>query len=194
MSSPGSLVIPTRVVKPSTAADGRDHLQPLLDHGGPGRRLGFARYRATVTLDREWTGGYGAYLPLGKTMDTVRVRINGRIGRRRESARPVIDAGPFLKSGVNEIEFEVATSLRNRLLATRGAAAFRVMPGGPPERRGYGLLGPVVLRPYGQVRSLNDEHTDSQSTDVLGFEPPVRVVAQIRNRRRQTSPWPSRRP
>ena len=168
----------TEIVKRSLPRQDVTTLQPLLSMEGLADVSGVVRYAATVTLDKEWTGGFGAYLSLGGTLDTVRVRINDQPAGPVNQLDPVIDAGPFLRSGANRIEIEVATSLRNRLLATRGAAALGG-PGGPAERRGYGLLGPVVLQPYGQVPiRLTSPHGLVVSVDVLGFEPPVRVLAE----------------
>jgi hypothetical protein len=57
----------------------------------------------------------------------------------------VADIGPYLKAGRNSIAVRVATTLNNRLAKVDESVANRglVQP--------YGLVGPVVLTPYGQA-------------------------------------------
>jgi hypothetical protein len=52
----------------------------------------------------------------------------------------------YLHRGVNAIEIEVATTLRNRL-----RLADPLVYGGA-ARQSYGLVGPVRLVPYGEAR------------------------------------------
>jgi hypothetical protein len=103
-------------------------------------------------LGSEWRDGVGAYLSLGLTEDTVRVRINGQLVGPVNQINPVVDVGPYLREGSNEIEVEVASSLLNRLL---GMQDERILSGGflgldAPDPASYGLLGPVTLQPYAE--------------------------------------------
>ncbi len=142
-----------------------ERLRPWTEIEGLEHVSGVGTYSTTVDLEEGWTGGYGAYLDLGDHVDTVRVRVNGQSVGPVDQIHSVVDVGPSLEGGANTVEVEVATSLANQLLQVRpelAAAPPRPPgpgggPGGPPRPRmtpqaqGYGLLGPVVLRPYGQV-------------------------------------------
>uniref|UniRef100_A0AAU1UH35 Glycosyl hydrolase n=1 Tax=Streptomyces sp. NBC_00119 TaxID=2975659 RepID=A0AAU1UH35_9ACTN len=107
---------------------------------------GVGRYRTTVTLERPWTGGYGAYLELGTPSGTCRVTVNGRQLDPVDQINPVVDVGPWLKRGDNTIEVEVASTLANRLRVSDPDVY------GGLARQQYGLTGPVRLVPYGQAR------------------------------------------
>ncbi|WUI03971.1 glycosyl hydrolase [Spirillospora sp. NBC_00431] len=108
---------------------------------------GVGRYTTTFDLGPAWTGGHGAYLHLGQVNGTVRVRANGRRTSPVDLNDPVVDLGGHLRRGRNTVEIEVATTLRNRLRTLSPEQA--TMP-----RQPYGLIGPVVLRPYGQAEIL----------------------------------------
>jgi hypothetical protein len=56
----------------------------------------------------------------------------------------VLDLAGLLRAGHNTVEIEVSTTLRNRLRPLNPAQA-------ATSRQDYGLLGPVVVRPYGQA-------------------------------------------
>ena len=58
---------------------------------------------------------------------------------------PVIDISRHLENGTNEIEIEVATTLRNRL-----RTLLPVFENVEPQP--YGLAGPVRLIPYGEEK------------------------------------------
>lgn len=100
---------------------------------------GVGTYR--VSFDSARLPGMGAYLDLGKVVDTFQVTVNGNsihdVGFQDTSK---IDIGPFLRAGRNHLEVRVATPLRNAVIkATNGA---------PKTRTSNGLVGPVVLRTY----------------------------------------------
>jgi hypothetical protein len=104
---------------------------------------GVGRYRTTVDLGR-WDRGLGAYLDLGEVFDTYRVRVNGTALPPADVLDTVVDVGPWLRSGRNSIEVEVATTLNNRLRVSR-PEVFSIA-----ARQAYGLVGPVRLLPYRQ--------------------------------------------
>jgi len=104
---------------------------------------GIGTYTTHVKLPR---GVPGAYLDLGKATDTVRLEVNGKLVPLDQSNIRRIDLGGYLRAGSNKVVVRVASTLINavRLSSTAGA-----------ETRGrnpnYGLVGPVVLRSYGQA-------------------------------------------
>ncbi|GGV42640.1 hypothetical protein GCM10010182_79190 [Actinomadura cremea] len=107
---------------------------------------GVGTYTTTVTLPEEWNKGHGAYLALGRAVDTVRVEVNGRpVGGINQSDINNIDLGDHLRPGPNTITVTVSTTLYNAVKAA-GGATYRL-----PEQR-TGLLGPVVLTPYTDTR------------------------------------------
>ncbi|WP_210491766.1 glycosyl hydrolase [Patulibacter sp. SYSU D01012] len=106
---------------------------------------GVGTYRTTLRLDGAWTGGFGAYLDLGRVVDSVRVTVNGRATAPVDPMDPRVDVGPYLHGGDNAIEVRVASTLLNAVRATPGTGA------GSRARADYGLMGPVRLRPYGEA-------------------------------------------
>lgn len=107
---------------------------------------GIGTYTTTLTLQDAWTGGFGAYLDLGRVVDTVRVTVNGReVPAVNAMDRARIDLGGYLRGGENTITIRVASTLLNAVRATpdTGAAS--------RARADYGLIGPVRVVPYGQV-------------------------------------------
>ncbi|MEV1024856.1 glycosyl hydrolase [Streptomyces sp. NPDC050264] len=106
---------------------------------------GIGTYRTTVRLGREWTAAHGALLELGGVFDTFTVRVNGHDLPPVDQLTRVADLGTLLRTGVNTIEIEVATTLLNRLRVARPA----VFGGG--KRQEYGLTGPVRLVPYARA-------------------------------------------
>jgi hypothetical protein len=133
---------PTSTVKPKrqfslTALAAWPSIPGLADVSGIGR------YRTTVDLGR-WDRGLGAYLDLGEVFDTYRVRVNGAALPPSDVLDTVVDVGPWLRSGRNTIEVEIATTLNNRLRVSR-PEVFAIA-----ARQAYGLVGPVRLLPYRQ--------------------------------------------
>ncbi|WP_223166787.1 hypothetical protein [Nonomuraea sp. SYSU D8015] len=86
--------------------------------------------------------GGGAYLELGEVTDTCRVLVDGRPLDPVNQLNPVVDLG----RGVKTLQVEVATPLGNRLRVADPAVY------GGLTRQPYGLLGPVRVVPYGEVR------------------------------------------
>jgi hypothetical protein len=94
-----------------------------------------------VTLGEEWSRQRGAFLDLGEFVDTARVTVNGKVQAPVDPAKPIVDIGRGLRPGANVIEVEIASTLYNRLHASRPDVFF--WPG-----KQYGLMGPVRLIPY----------------------------------------------
>ena len=107
---------------------------------------GIGTYTTTVDVGPAWTGGTGAYLNLGSVTDTATVAVNGTtLPPLDYSDETKIDLGPYLHAGANAIKVIVASNLSN---------AVRVAPGlgtATRARQNYGLIGPVVLTPYGEA-------------------------------------------
>ncbi len=104
-------------------------------------------YTTTVELPGGWSGGRGAWLDLGAVVDTAVVTVNGtRLDPVDPQDTSRIDLGGALRAGTNTIEVRVASTLFNavRVAPGTGAAA--------RARQQYGLLGPVVLTPYGEAQ------------------------------------------
>ncbi|WP_322405324.1 glycosyl hydrolase [Massilia luteola] len=100
---------------------------------------GLGVYRAS--FDFPGQPGTGAYLDLGKVVDTFQVSMNGKLIAGLNYQDPSkIDVGPYLRAGKNELEVRVATPLRN--------AVVKATNGDPRTRTSNGLMGPVVVRPY----------------------------------------------
>ncbi|PSK85017.1 alpha-L-rhamnosidase-like protein [Murinocardiopsis flavida] len=108
---------------------------------------GIGRYTAHVELGADWArNGNRARLDLGAVSDSVRVRINGELLPPVDPHRPVAEATAYLRTGHNTVEIEIATTLRNRLRTLDTHPAFAAA-----ERQPYGLVGPVLLVPYGEA-------------------------------------------
>ncbi|GAA4623184.1 glycosyl hydrolase [Actinoallomurus vinaceus] len=109
-----------------------------------GNASGVGTYTTTVVMPAGWNKDNGAYLDLGKAVDTVRVEVNGRlVSGIDQSDINRIDLGKQLHAGSNTITVTVSTTLYNAVKAT-GGATYRL-----PNQR-TGLLGPVVLTPYAE--------------------------------------------
>jgi hypothetical protein len=107
---------------------------------------GIGVYTASFDLpSRPWTGGRGAYLDLGAFFNTARVELNGHRLPPVDPHHPVLDLAGRLRAGRNTLRVEVTTTLRNRLRTLDASQAVTT-------RQEYGLLGPVTIRPYGEVR------------------------------------------
>jgi hypothetical protein len=106
---------------------------------------GVGHYRTTVTLPATWDQTLGATLSLGTVSDTFRVWVNGSLVPPTGILATSLDVGGLLQAGANTIEVEVATTLLNRLRVVTPAIY------GIAARQAYGLIGPVVLTPYGQA-------------------------------------------
>lgn len=97
---------------------------------------GTSTYTTTIDTGAGWTGGAGAYLDLGTVLGTAQVSVNGK---RLEPVDQVdvhrIDLGDSLTAGTNTLTVHVATPVYNAGYGTDHA---------------YGLVGPVVVQPYGE--------------------------------------------
>jgi hypothetical protein len=112
---------------------------PELQHSS-----GLGTYTTQFDLPAGWTAAHGARLSLGEVFDSFTLTVNGTaVSIDQISAEA--DIGPYLKRGRNTIVVRVATTLNNRLAKLDDDVAKRglVQP--------YGLVGPVVLKPYGQA-------------------------------------------
>ncbi|SPE38439.1 Secreted protein (fragment) [Candidatus Sulfopaludibacter sp. SbA6] len=105
---------------------------------------GLGTYTTRVDLPAKWTAANGARLSLGEVFDTFTLTVNGRAVPIDQLAAEG-DIGPYLKAGRNTIAVRVATTLNNRLAEIDDDVANRGLA------QPYGLVGPVVLTPYGQA-------------------------------------------
>ena len=105
---------------------------------------GLATYTTAFDLPSNWSAANGAILNLGEVFDSFTLAVNNQVVSIDQISAEA-DIGPYLKPGRNTIAVRVATTLNNRLAALDEDVANRglVQP--------YGLVGPVVLTPYGQA-------------------------------------------
>lgn len=120
-------------------------LAPWSEIGELTDAVGIGTYTTTLTLPPGWTGRNGGYLDLGAVHGSYRVRVNGRSVGAVNQLEDRVDVGAYLQTGANEIEVEVATTMINRL------RVFRPAEYGDQAKQDYGLIGPVVLTPYGEA-------------------------------------------
>ncbi|BBA95677.1 hypothetical protein RVR_630 [Actinacidiphila reveromycinica] len=107
---------------------------------------GTATYTAHLTLPDGWTGGRHARLDLGRVTDTAEVAVNGTPLPPVDLADPSrVDLGDTLRGGDNTLTVRVATPLLNAVRVAPGTGA------AGRARTANGLLGPVVLTPYGRA-------------------------------------------
>jgi hypothetical protein len=90
-------------------------------------------------------------LNLGEVSDSFELWVNGRaVPINQLSAQA--DIGPYLKAGRNTLTVRVATTLNNRLANLDRDVEAR----GIVQR--YGLIGPVLLRPYQDMKVFGPSH------------------------------------
>jgi hypothetical protein len=137
---PGSTPSTTRKIVTRRAITA---LVPWLEMPGLEDVSGIGRYSTTI----DWDGkrGSGAYLELGSVLGSFRVMVNGKQVPGTNPLDTRVDLGDALRRGRNVLVVEVASTLLNRL-RTAQAVVFGASP-----RQRYGLVGPVVLQPYGTV-------------------------------------------
>jgi hypothetical protein len=100
-------------------------------------KSGTSTYTTTVDTGSGWTGGTGATLDLGSVLGTAQVSVNGRrLPPLDQTDMSRIDLGGYLRPGVNRLQVHIATPVYNAAYKTKSP---------------YGLVGPVVLTPYGQA-------------------------------------------
>ncbi|WP_028611667.1 glycosyl hydrolase [Paenibacillus harenae] len=96
---------------------------------------GIGRYRTEFELDANSDLFMHAVLDLGELSDTFRLTVNGTRLHADQIDRRV-SIGGFMRSGVNTVEVEVATTLNNALSASDPAR----------QLQDCGLMGPVLIR------------------------------------------------
>lgn len=107
---------------------------------------GVGTYTTTLTLPHGWCCTAGTTLDLGAVTDTFRVSVNGHVIRRANQVDPMIEVGRYLRAGRNVLKVEVASTLNNRLRVSNPDVF------GSQPKAEYGLLGPVTLQPYRQLK------------------------------------------
>lgn len=107
---------------------------------------GVGTYTTTFELPRGWSSRTeGGVLDLGQVSDTFTVWVNGRqVAIDQVSAEANVSR--FLKAGTNTLVVRVATTLNNRLFALDTSVK------GRDVIQENGLVGPVTLAPYHQVK------------------------------------------
>jgi hypothetical protein len=139
------------------SAEIRREIDQSADAGFGGVEIADVHHSATAPLDPAghgwgtpaWNAAVEAALDRARARALAvdaRVSVNGGEPLAVDPAIPVVDVGPALVAGANTIEVEVATMLLNRLRVTNPAVF------GAGARQRYGLIGPVWLVPYGQMR------------------------------------------
>lgn len=106
---------------------------------------GVGVYTTVFDLPSGWNAArHGAVLELGQVFDSFGLTVNGQ-AVSVDQISAAVDLGARLKAGRNTIQVRVATTLNNRLAKLDDAVGRRgiVQP--------YGLVGPVVLKPYAKV-------------------------------------------
>ncbi|WP_170867058.1 glycosyl hydrolase [Nocardioides lianchengensis] len=99
---------------------------------------GTATYTTTIDTGAGWTGGAGAHLDLGTVLGTAQVTVNGqRLDPVDQVTQHRVDLGDHLKAGTNQVVIHIATPVYNAGLDSSDA---------------YGLVGPVIVQPYGAAK------------------------------------------
>ncbi len=113
---------------------------------------GVGVYRSVFTLTEDWKG-LGAVLRIGSAGGgTARVKVNGRDAGFAHTRRLTLDISEYVRSGENEIEIEVASTLTNRMLQRRYIDMGSAWTVDFPTVQDYGLQGFVRVEPYALVR------------------------------------------
>ncbi len=119
---------------------------------------GIGTYTTSFELPKGWKEGVGAYVDLGIVNFSYRLIINGK-AIKTSQINTCIDIGPFIKSGVNTIEVEVATTLNNRLKklynVTQRTEDYYGLIGSGGTSASDGMGGAVTLTPY-VVRPIDE--------------------------------------
>lgn len=94
----------------------------------------------------------GALLDLGPVLNTVSLWVNGEWTVPIDVWDAVVDIGPYLVDGTNEVRVETASTLRNRLLQVNVTQSWEESEySATYGRQPYGLVAPVRLIPYWEV-------------------------------------------
>lgn len=128
-----------------------NELIPWYNISGLQNTSGIGQYTTQFT----WlsTNAAGAYLDLGFIFNTARLWINDHWTGPINVFDPVVDIGPHLVNGTNQVKVEVSSTLRNRLIQVNVTqsweqAKYSSTYGPQP----YGLTEPVVLKPYNRFK------------------------------------------
>ncbi len=112
---------------------------------------GIGTYTTTFAMDKGWKEGFGAYLNMGIVNFAYKLKINGTEVKVNQ-INTLIDIGPYVKSGTNTVEVEVATTLNNRLKelynVTRRTIDYYGLLGSGGTSAMNGLGGVVTVTPY----------------------------------------------
>lgn len=97
-----------------------DQLKPWNEIDSSLSRIsGTGLYEGSFRLDKGWERGGGAYLDLGDVSDAFSVSINGTLLPPFDQSRSMIDIGSFVKSGLNNISIQIATTLFNAAIESK---------------------------------------------------------------------------
>lgn len=95
----------------------------------------------------------GALLDLGPVLNTVSLWVNGEWTGPIDVWDAVVDIGPYLVHGTNEVRIETSSTLRNRLLQVNVTQSWEEAEySATYGRQPYGLIAPVRLIPYWEVQ------------------------------------------
>lgn len=120
---------------------------------------GTGTYTTEVELPQTWDDSHGATISLGQVTDSFTLTVNGNpVPIDQISAQA--DISEFLKPGSNTIQVKVATTFNNRLYALDTKVAQRGII------QQYGLVGPVVVKPYRSAR-VETPQVETADTSVL---------------------------
>jgi hypothetical protein len=114
---------------------------------------GIGSYKTTFSWNG--TAADGAVLTTGLIFHTQSATLNGKPLDAFEPYDPWVDITESLQQGVNVLEIQVASTLQNCLLGLpyniETSAAFANPPYSTREgqEQNYGLVGPVIVIPYG---------------------------------------------
>ncbi len=112
---------------------------------------GIGTYSTAFEMEKGWDEGVGAYMDLGIVNFSYKLKINDKeVNASQINTR--IDIGPFLKSGTNTVEVEIATTLNNRLKdlynVERRTVDYYGLIGSGGTSTTDGLGGSVIVTPY----------------------------------------------
>ena len=102
---------------------------------------GVGSYCTNFTL-QDWPPLAGAILEIPEFTGSFRVKVNGEDLPPQNQLNTEFDVGPWLKNGENQLVITVATPLLNRLRVVTPETY------GIAERQDYGLISPIMLKPY----------------------------------------------
>lgn len=104
---------------------------------------GIGTYSTNLILPSSWKEKNGAYLSIGNSYDTVRVKVNGVVMPNVNPLSLKVDVSGLLKPGNNHIEIEAVTTLSNALSTIRPTFYSRI--------NDYGISGQVTIIPFKEM-------------------------------------------